>query len=202
MDRKILWVGITSLAVILTATILALLFAKSDRFRGTTYSEPYPVAPEFVLTRSSGETFRLSDQRGKLVLLFFGYTFCPDICPSTLAELNQALGKIPDRAGEVQVVFITVDPDRDTPQSTQEYVSRFNPSFIGLSGPITDLEGIWHDYNVFREIIKNSSDVVTVSHTARVLLIDKEGNMRLSYPFGTSVEDIAFDLNLLLEKSR
>ncbi len=202
MDRKILWVGFTSLAIVITAALLAVLFTKTARFRGTAYNEPYPLAPTFELTRSSGEVFRLGNQRGRIVLLFFGYTFCPDVCPATLAELNMALNEIKDKADLVQVVFVSVDPDRDTPQIAQDYVDRFNPSFIGLSGSIDDLEMIWKDYDIYREVVKSNSDVVTVSHTARVLLIDKEGNMRLSYAFGTPVEDIVFDLKLLLEASK
>lgn len=199
MDRKILWVGFTSLAIIVTATFMTILFSKSDSFRGTAYNEPYPPAPNFELTRSNGDSFRLSDQRGKILLLFFGYTFCPDVCPATLAELNMALNQIPDKADSVQVVFVTVDPDRDTPQITQEYVGHFNPSFIGLSGPILDLGKIWQDYGIFREVVTSDSAVTTVSHTARVVLIDKDGNLRLSYPFGTPVEDIVYDLNLILK---
>ncbi len=202
MDRKILWVGFTSLAIVITATLLSILFAKSEHFRGTAYNEPYPPAPNFELTLSNGEIFSLHDQRGKIVLLFFGYTFCPDVCPATLAELNIALNKIPDEADLVQVVFVSVDPDRDSPQITQEYVKRFNPSFIGLSGSMDELGKIWQDYGIFREVVKSDSNVITVSHTARVLLIDKDGNMRLSYAFGTPVDDIVFDLKLMLEASR
>lgn len=154
------------------------------------------------MIHSSGEPFRLSDQRGRIILLFFGYTFCPDVCPATLAELNAALSKIPDEAGSVQVVFISVDPDRDTPQLVQEYVERFNPSFIGLSGPIEDLGKIWQDYDIFREVVESDSGLSTVNRTAQVLLIDADGNMRLSYAFGTPVEDIVSDLKLLLEKSQ
>ncbi|MCX6060058.1 MAG: SCO family protein [Chloroflexi bacterium] len=199
MDRKILWVGFTSLAIIVTATFMTILFSKPDSFRGTAYNKPYPPAPNFELTRSSGENFRISDQRGKILLLFFGYTFCPDVCPATLAELNMALNQIPEKADLVQVVFVTVDPARDTPQITQEYVGHFNPSFIGLSGSILDLGKIWQDYGIFREVVTSDSAVTTVSHTARVVLIDKDGNLRLSYPFGTPVEDIVYDLNLILK---
>jgi protein SCO1 len=199
MDKKILWVGITSLMVIVIAIFMTVLFTKSDRFRGTSYTEPYPPAANFALARPNGDSFRLSDQRGRIVLLFFGYTFCPDVCPATLAELNMALNEIPEKAASVQVVFVSVDPDRDTPQITQEYVSRFNSTFIGLSGSISDLEPIWQEYGIFREIIKSATDVITVTHTARVVLIDKDGNMRLSYPFGTPVEDIVYDLNLILK---
>ncbi|MBI5944342.1 MAG: SCO family protein [Chloroflexi bacterium] len=199
MDKKILLVGFVSLAVVATATLIALLFSKSNSFRGTAYSEPYPPAPYFELTHSSGDLIRLSDYRGRIVLLFFGYTFCPDVCPATLAELNMALNEIPEQADSVQVLYVSVDPDRDTPQIIQEYAERFNPAFIGLSGSLNELEKIWQDYDIFREVVISDSNIVTVSHTARVILIDHKSNMRLSYAFGTPVEDIVYDLKLMLE---
>jgi protein SCO1 len=200
MDKKILWVGFSSLAVVVLATLLTLLFAKSASFRGTAYGEPYPRAPEFELIDSSGDIFRISDQSGKIVLLFFGYTACPDVCPTTLAELNMALNAIPEKADSVQVVFVSVDPERDTPQKVQEYVGRFNPSFIGLSGSQEELEKIWKDYGVFRETVQSNSAMgYIVNHTARVTLIDSDGNLRLSYGFDTPVEDIVNDLELLLK---
>ena len=110
------------------------LFSKPDAFRGTTYAEPYPVAPEIQLIRAGGTNFRLSEMRGKIVALFFGYTSCPDVCPTTMAELKQALDKVGPQADQVQVLFVTVDPQRDTPEKVQEYVNHFNSDFIGLSG--------------------------------------------------------------------
>lgn len=199
MDKKILWVGLASLAIIALTACLTILFSRSENFRGTAYNEPFPPASNFELTRSTGEVFRLSDQRNKIVLLFFGYTFCPDVCPSTMAELNSALNQIPDKASSVQVVFVSVDPDRDTSQTVQEYVNQFNPAFIGLSGAQTDLNKIWNDYGIFREVVKSDSGFTTVTHTARVILIDMDGNMRLSYAFGTPVDDIVHDLNLILK---
>lgn len=200
MDRKIIWVGIVSFLMVGFAVVFFMLLLKPANFRGTAYVEPYPAAADFELTRSSGDVFRLSGQRDKIVLLFFGYTSCPDVCPTTLAELSLALNQIPEKAEQVQVVFVTVDPKRDTAQAVQAYVSRFNPSFIGLSGSLDQLEKIWQDYGVFRELAQNVSAAgVIINHTARVTLIDTQGNMRLSYGFGTPVEDIVHDLNLILK---
>src|SRR3972149_3786583 len=97
MEKKILWVGFSSLAVVMIAMVLTLLFTKSASFRGTAYGEPYPTAPQIELIRSNGETFRLSDQKGKIVLLFFGYTSCPDVCPTTLAELKPVMDDLGDK---------------------------------------------------------------------------------------------------------
>jgi protein SCO1/2 len=198
MNNKTLRTGIIVVFVIILAVVANLLFAGQSGFRGTAYNEPYPLAPYFELTDSNGDLFRLSDQRGKIVLLFFGYTSCPDVCPTTLAELNLALKEIGDKASSVQVVLVSVDPDRDTPQRVQEYVSRFNPSFIGLSGTTTELQNIWTDYDIFREIVQSDSGII-VNHTARTILIDNDVKMRLSYGFGTPVDDIVHDLELILK---
>jgi protein SCO1/2 len=200
MNKRILWVGFSSLAVVLLATLLNFLFSKPANFRGTAYNEPYPVAPQIELMRSNGEVFRLSDQKGKVALLFFGYTSCPDVCPTTLAELNLVMDDLGTKTEMVQVIFVSVDPQRDTPEKIQEYVEHFNTGFVGLSGSSDELELIWKDYGVFREEVQSDSAFgYIVNHTARVYLIDMDGNLRLSYGFQTPVEDIVNDLELLLK---
>ena len=202
MDRKTLLVGLLAFLLVGIVAAGAFLFGKPDSFRGTTYAEPYPVAPEIQLTRASGAEFRLSEMRGHVVALFFGYTSCPDICPTTMAELKQALAELGPEADQVQVLFVTVDPERDTPERVQEYVDHFNPDFIGLSGSEPELAKVWSDYGVFREIVDGSSAAgYLVNHTARVTLIDQQGNLRVSLPFDTPVNDVVHDLNLLLRQS-
>jgi len=200
MDRKTLLVGLILFLLIGIVAAGVFLFSKPASFRGTTYAEPYPVAPEIELTRANGTRFRLSETRGKVVALFFGYTSCPDVCPTTMAELKQALEKLGNKADLVQVLFVTVDPQRDTPERVQEYVSHFNSSFVGLSGSESDLAKVWNDYGVFVEIVDSASAAdYLVKHTARVTLIDKQGKLRVSFPFETPVEDVVHDLNLLLK---
>lgn len=200
MDKRILWVGFSSLAVVLLATLLTFLFSKPANFRGTAYGEPYPAAPQIELIKSNGETFSLSDQKGKIILLFFGYTSCPDVCPTTLAELKLVMDDLGYKTEQVIVVFVSVDPERDTPEKIQKYVEHFNNEFIGLSGSMEELEKIWKDYGVFREEVQSDSAFgYIVNHTARTYLIDKDGNLRLSYGFQTPVDDIVYDLELLLK---
>jgi len=202
MDRKTLLVGLMIFLLVGAAAAGVYFFSEPASFRGTTYAEPYPPAPQIELTRASGDTFRLSDQRGRVVALFFGYTSCPDICPATMGKLRQALDELGGRAGQVQVVYVTVDPQRDTPQRVQEYVNHFSPDFIGLSGSEDELVSVWNDYGVFREIVEGTSAAgYLVNHTARVTLIDRQGNLRVSFPFDASVDDVAHDLNLLLKES-
>jgi len=200
MDKKTLLVGLAAFLLIGVVAAGVFLFSKPASFRGTTYAEPYPVAPEIELTHADGTNYRLSELRGKVVLLFFGYTSCPDVCPTTLAELKLALEKLGDTADQVQVLYVTVDPERDTPERVQEYVNHFNPNFIGLSGSVSELAKIWSDYGVFREIVEGTSAAgYLVNHTARVTVIDQEGNLRVSFPFETPVEDVVHDLKLLLK---
>jgi protein SCO1/2 len=200
MDKKILWVGFLSLAVVATAILLTLLFAKPASFRGTSYNEPYPPAPQIELIKSNGETFRLSDQKGKIVLLFFGFTTCTDFCPITLAELKQVMDDLGDQANSVQVVLVSVDPERDTSEKIQQYVEHFSKGFIGLSGSINELQIIWDKYGVFREKVKTDSALdYTINHTARIYLVDADGNLRLSYGEQTPVEDMVSDLKILLK---
>jgi protein SCO1/2 len=179
------------------------LFGKPASFRGTSYVEPYPPATNFELVRDDESSFQLSEKRGNIVLLFFGYTSCPDVCPTTLADLNLALEKLKkDDADRVEVVFITVDPDRDTPERTQTYVNHFNSDFIGLSGTEEELSKVWNDYGVYRETVEGTSAAgYLVNHTARVTLIDEDGNLRVSFGFDTPVDDIVHDLKLILKEN-
>lgn len=202
MDRKTLLVGVGAFLLIGIVAVATFVFGNPVRFRGTMYSDPYPIAPEIVLTRGDGTNFRLSEMRGRIVLLFFGYTACPDVCPTTLAELNQALGKLSEKdSSQVQVLFVTVDPGRDIPERAQQYVNHFNSSFVGLGGTESELQKVWTDYGVFREVVEGASAAgYLVNHTARVTLIDQNGNMRVSFGFDTPVEDIVHDLKLVLNE--
>ena len=202
MDRRTLLVGFVSLLLIGAVAAGVFLFSRPAAFRGTMYGEPYPQAPEIELTRDNGARFRLSEMRGNVVLLFFGYTSCPDVCPTTMAELKQALETLDKKdAEQVRVLFVTVDPERDTPERVQEYVDHFNPNFIGLSGMESELVKVWNDYGVFREIVRgNSAAGYLINHTARITVIDRDGNLRLSYAFDTSVDSIVHDLKLLLKE--
>jgi protein SCO1 len=201
MDRKTLLVGLGSFLLLLVVGVVVFIFAPPASFRGTTFATPYPVASEIDLARSDGSRFRLSEMRGEVVLLFFGYTSCLDVCPATMAELRQALSELKEQDAErVRVVFVTVDPDRDTPERVQEYVNQFNPAFIGLSGTETELEKTWADYGIYREIVKEQSVAgYDVNHIARVSLIDQQGNLRVFYSSDTPVEDIVHDLKLVLK---
>lgn len=201
MNKKILPVGVIALLVIPIIAAATFFLSKPPSFRGTSYVEPYPPAPEIELAQADGNTFRLSDQKGKITLLFFGYTSCPDVCPTTLAELKLVADELGEQANSVKVVFVTVDPERDTPEKMQQYVDHFNSNFIGVSGSLAQLEKIWSDYGVYREVIPaaSSQSGYSVDHTARVMLVDTDGNLRLSYGFQTPIDDLVHDIKLLIK---
>ena len=200
MDRKITLVGICSLLVVGLAILLNQFYGRPGTFRGTSYGEPFPQAPDFQLMDAQGEAVNLGSFRDKIVLLFFGYTYCPDVCPTTLSELKLVMDLLGDKAGRIQVIFVSVDPGRDTSRKMQKYVERFNPAFIGLSGSEDELRPIWRDYGIFREVVLGTSELnYIVNHTARVILIDQAGSLRLSYGFQTPPEDVANDILILLE---
>ncbi len=202
MDKKTLLVGAIALLVITVVSAATFFFSLPAVFRGTTYGEPYPPAPQIELTQTDGKEFRLTDQKGKITLLFFGYTSCIDVCPTTMAELKRVMEGLGDSADSVKVVFVTVDPERDTPDKLQAYIDHFSPDFIGLSGSIDNLEKVWSDYGLYREITppEEGEQGYSVDHIARVSLIDTDGNLRLSYAFQTPVGDIVHDIKLLLNK--
>ncbi len=132
-------------------------------------------------------------------MLFFGYTFCPDVCPTTLNELAQAMEILGKKSSQVQVIFVSVDPERDTPEHLAEYVSLFDPNFIGATASEEQLASLATLYGIYYEKEESNTDGgYLVSHTATVLVIDKKGYLKLLLPYGTSAEAIAADVAYLL----
>jgi protein SCO1/2 len=198
MSTKEKRVGLGLVILIGVVAFLTFAFQKPDSFRGTLY-DPAQPAPEITLIRADGQPFRLSAEKGKLVFLFFGYTSCPDVCPTTMAEMRQVGQAVGAKADQFDVVFVTVDPNRDTPEKVQKYVSVFDPGFIGLSGSMDELQLVWDKYGVYRQVEASTSPTdYAVTHSSRLYLVDRQGNLRLSYAFGTSPDDIAYDVQLLL----
>jgi protein SCO1/2 len=170
------------------------------QFKGTLYEDP-PAAADFELSRSDGGRLRLSDLQGKIVLLFFGFTTCPDVCPVTLSDAKRIYEALDDQAENLAYLFITVDPERDTPEKLAGYVSNFNENIIGLTGTEEELAAVREDYGIYAAKVPLKSGIgYTMDHTARVYLIDSEGNLRLTYTFGTPYEDILQDIKQILKE--
>lgn len=170
-------------------------------FHGVLIDPPAP-APDFTLTDQFGNPYVLRAQQGKVVLIFFGYTYCPDVCPITLSEYKKIKAQLGKQAEHVQFVYITVDPERDTSERMRIYLENFDPSFVGLTGESQDLEKVWNDYGVYQQRQDSGSAAgYLIDHSARIYAIDKEGRWRLNYPFGMEPERIAQDvLHLIKQK--
>lgn len=199
MRRDVLFV--TAGVVLGLGLVAALFFMRPYQMRGSVIQQPV-AAPDFALVNAQGEAFRLSEQRGKVVMLFFGYTYCPDVCPTTLSDLKQVRKRLGKNADGVQVVFVTVDPERDTPEKVGGYAAGFDPSFVGLSGSEADLEPVWKAYGVYHKANKKSPEDTnyTVDHSAQLYVIDKAGNLSVTYAFGTPVDDLLQDTKYLLKQ--
>jgi protein SCO1 len=155
---------------------------------------------DFSLPDTAGKTLTLADFKGKAVVLFFGYTHCPDVCPTTLAELSQALQKLGDSAKRVQVLMVTVDPSRDTAPLLGQYVAAFNPSFVGLR-PADDaqLVKVTKDFRVYYAKVPGKAGDYTMDHTAASYVFDPEGRLRLFARDGQGAESWVHDLKILLD---
>lgn len=188
-------------AVIGLTMLVEFVFRKPYSFHGTVINPPLPVT-DFSLQTANEEVFRLSEQKGKVVLLFFGYTSCPDVCPVTLATFKQVNDNLGEDAQKVRFVMITADPDRDTPDKVAEYAARFNPEFIGLSGDMTALASIWKELGVFVEKQESGSAAgYLVSHTASVYVLNQSGSLFMTFPYGTTATEIADDIRQILKES-
>ncbi len=181
-----------SLVAILLAAALALQACSAFRpaFKGELV-QPRASAPEIDLPDQDGSTFRLSDRRGSLVLVSFGFTNCVDECPLAMAHLKLARELLGDRASQVQVVLVSTDPVRDTPQAMKDFLARFDPAFVGIPGSPEQLSRIWDAYGV---VVLDGGE----THSSRIYVVDSAGDLRLRWDPGTPPEDMASDLKRLL----
>lgn len=153
----------------------------------------------FALPDTSGKIRSLADFKGKAVVLFFGYTHCPDVCPTTMAELSQALQQLGPDAARVQVLFVTLDPARDTSDVLSQYVAAFNPSFVGLRPDEAQLAKVAKDFRVYYAKVQGkTADSYTMDHTAASYVFDPSGKLRLFARDGQGVQPWVHDLKLLL----
>lgn len=156
-------------------------------------------AKDFALPDHNGKMRTLADFKGKAVVVFFGYTQCPDVCPTTMAEMATVMKELGPLANKVQVLFITIDPERDTPELLAKYVPAFDPRFLGLSGDKAAIEKVAKEFRVFYQKVPGKTPgSYTMDHTAGSYVFDPQGRIRLFVRHGQGAEPIVHDLKLLL----
>ena len=197
MDRqKLLFVV---LVILLLAGIAIFQYTMPPVLHGSVIDPPKPM-PGFTLESAQGPV-SLTDFRGKLVVLYFGYTSCPDVCPTTLATLREALNKLGDKASEVQVVFVSVDWKRDTPEKIASYLSAFRTDYIGVTGSQEQIDAVTKDFGIFYQLNpEDANGYYTVDHTATVQVLDRQGQLVMTWPYGLTADELLDDLKVLVRK--
>jgi protein SCO1/2 len=166
--------------------------ADAARLMNELMSGKAAVGGPFTLTDPWGKSRSLADFRGKVVLLYFGYTYCPDVCPTDLAAIGATLRALGPQADAVQPIFVTLDPQRDTPGVLREYVSAFHPAIIALRGSDEDTKRIATSYKVFYEKVRTPrSDAYLLDHMTFTFLLDRDGNYVAFFPPGTKADRMA-----------
>jgi len=151
------------------------------------------------LTDHTGRPRRLEDFRGKAVVVFFGFTHCPDVCPTTLADIAGAVKKLGPDAERIQVLMVSVDPERDTPQALAQYVTAFDPRFLGLRGDLAATKKVAAEFKIYFEKRKQGAGY-TVDHSAQSYVLDPQGRLRLLVRHDRIAQDLAGDLRTLLRQ--
>ncbi len=200
MNLKLVAIGLAVATVLLFTATVILMNVQPYAYHGSVI-EPPARAADFTLTAHDGKSFRLSEQTGKSVVLFFGYTSCPDVCPTTLYNFKKIRAQLTHQADQTRFVFITVDPERDTRERLGAYVTNFDPSFVGLTGTMNELEVVWKNYGVYRAKREGGTALgYLVDHSSRIYLVDPRGNLRVTYTDDTLADDIARDIRHLLDE--
>ncbi len=189
MQQKNLWRVMT--VVLFLAAILSGCASKPS-FKNQAIDPPL-AAPEIPLTDQNGNAFQVSAQRGKVLLLFFGFSHCTSECPLTMANIKAALAIIGDPAKDVTVAMVSTDPANDTSQSMRDFVGKFDPSFLGILGTPDQLSKVWKDYGV---TVLDGGE----THSSFTYVIDRKGSQRLTFTPDATPDDIAHDVKILLDE--
>jgi protein SCO1 len=169
------------------------------RFKSTDITGA-PYGKTLELTDHTGKPRRLEDWRGKAVVLFFGFTHCPDVCPTTLADIAAAVRSVGAEADKVQVLMVSVDPERDTPEALGKYVTAFEPRFLGLRGDLDATKKVAAEFKIYFEKAKTGASY-TVNHSTQSYVIDPQGRLRLLVRHDRIAQDLAPDLRTILRES-
>jgi protein SCO1/2 len=156
---------------------------------------------DFSLTNQDGQPFHLQDARGKVALLFFGYTSCPDMCPTTMSRIVSALDRVGDKRTHVVTLFVSVDPRRDTPAALKEYVASFHTPLVGLTGTPDEIAAVAAKYHATYQFVQGDSPNYLINHTTAIFLIDQQGQLRRYFAYNETPERLAAAIGDLLKGS-
>lgn len=190
--------------VLLAPALAALWLAGCDSgkpaFRNTDVTGA-EFGRDFELTDHKGQRRTLADYRGKVVTIFFGYTHCPDVCPTTLSEMAEVMRLLGDKSDRVQALFVTVDPERDTQELLANYVPAFDRRFVGLYGDLESTAKVAREFKVFYQKVPGGAPgIYTVDHSAGSFVFDAKGRIRLFVKHGQGAETLAQDLERLIDE--
>jgi protein SCO1/2 len=196
--RKWLWPILGALLGILLGLAVLSMF-RPHVFSGVVLQSSEPAPAMDGLTYTDGTPVDIAALRGNVVFVYFGYTHCPDVCPLTLGTVDDALDALGDDAGRVETIMVTVDPERDTSDVLESYVAAFNDGFRGVVGEEPDIRSVATRYGVtYQHEEEGATESYLVNHTASLLTIDRDGALRVIYPFGVEAEELTADLRELL----
>lgn len=190
--RYAAWAAVAALAL-----MAAIVYGVNSQSQG---GDAGGIGGPFTLTTHEGKRLSSEDLRGKPFAIFFGFTYCPEICPTTMLELTETIQKMGKDADKMRFLFVTVDPERDTPEQLKTYLSGFEPRIIGLTGTPEEIAAAAKAYRVFYEKVPNGDDY-TMNHTALVYLMDETGRMKGALAFGVPAEKRLEKLNSLVGAS-
>ena len=200
-SRKAVLVALVTGTVLLAATI-ALLAVNGEFPAAKTVAETATIGGPFRLTTMDGGTLSNADLKGKPFAIFFGFTRCPEICPTTLSDLTEAMSRLGPDADRLKVLFVSLDPTRDTPELLKQYLTAFDPRIIGLTGSEGDVAKPAHAYRVFWEKVATGDGDYTLNHTASVYLMDRDGAFTGVIDYQESIETTVAKLKRLVESGR
>jgi protein SCO1/2 len=186
----------------LAVVLLALFVAACGKQAGQQFQLTDVTGANFgkalELTDHDGKRRTLADFKGKVVVLFFGFTHCPDACPTTMAELATVARELGPDASRMQVLFVTVDPERDTPDLLRQYVPSFHPSFLGLYGTAEETARVAKEFKIYFQKQQQPGGSYTIDHSAGTFVLDREGRLRLFASYGAGAKPLLHDIRILL----
>ncbi|MBI5052917.1 MAG: SCO family protein [Chloroflexi bacterium] len=203
-------------ALTVTLVVAGVILFRAPTFRGTVI-EPRTIAPGFTFTNQYRQTVRLEDYRGKIVLIYFGFTNCPDACPKTLGTWKSVYNALGAEAEQVRFLFISIDPKRDTPERMKEFLNTYNPNYVGLVGTMDTIDDAAQSYLVFKyaddeeaytsghqhsdsTLPELTPNTYKIYHSSLTYVVDRAGKIALVFPLDTTVQDVTLDLRILLKQ--